>query len=316
MNGNKSVTAVFTANTAPPPPSSTTYSISGSLGTTGATVSISGGGSCSVSSSNYTCVNVPKGVAVTITPSKSGGAFTPTSRPYNLSISSTLTQITSLNFIFAVNTAPPITPTLTVSSPSINSNWTSSNGPVIQWSSANIPSSNTITVELLTPSGGSVPGFSSFTTANDGSESSRLTNSSVASGSYYFRLKTTVNGLVIYGGSGVFQFMGATQPPTTPTPTITVTAPGANYVWTKANSHPVNWTSTNIPATNNIKIELFYPNNIQVPSNLFNNYITANDGNRDVTLLSVLPVGAYYFRLSTTVNDQIVYGGSSVFRVD
>ncbi|MBI2100955.1 MAG: peptidoglycan-binding protein, partial [Candidatus Vogelbacteria bacterium] len=46
---------------------------------------------------------------------------------------------------------PSVTPSLTVISPAANSSWTSSNGPVIQWSSANIPSGNQIMVELLTP---------------------------------------------------------------------------------------------------------------------------------------------------------------------
>ena len=101
--------------------------------------------------------------------------------------------------------------TLTVSSPPANTQWTNTNGPIIQWSSNNIPAGNLITVELLTPSGGNVSGFSSFSTANDGSESGRLTNSAVATGWYYYRLSTMVNGQTIYGGSRIFQFTQSAQ---------------------------------------------------------------------------------------------------------
>src|SRR3989344_124799 len=129
----------------------------------------------------------------------------------------------------AAPTAPPPPPpaqppTLAVSSPPTNSQWTVGNGPVIQWSSSTIPAGNLILVELLTPSAGAVPGFSNFSTANDGSQSGNLTNSVVSSGWYYFRLSTHVNGQPIYGGSGIFQFTGASQPPPT-TSDLIISAP-------------------------------------------------------------------------------------------
>ncbi len=69
------------ATTLPP-----TYSITGSLGTTGASMAITGGGSnasCSVSGSNYTCSNITHLSDPKITPSKSGYVFTPTSRLFS-----------------------------------------------------------------------------------------------------------------------------------------------------------------------------------------------------------------------------------------
>ncbi len=61
--------------TQPPP----TYIINGSLGVTADAVSISGGGSCS---GNYSCTGIPSGSNVTITPTKTGGTFNPTSRTH------------------------------------------------------------------------------------------------------------------------------------------------------------------------------------------------------------------------------------------
>ena len=136
----------------------------------------------------------------------------------------------------------PADPFLTVTSPDNNTSWTSANGPVIQWTS-NIPPGNTVTVELLTPSNGSVSGWSNFTTANDGSESGRLTNSTVPSGSYYFRLKTVVNGQVFYGGSGVFQFTNANQtpPPAATTYTLNLITAGTGSGLTSRSPNQTNY---------------------------------------------------------------------------
>ncbi|MEK7586462.1 MAG: hypothetical protein AAB453_01170, partial [Patescibacteria group bacterium] len=103
MDGNKTVTATF--NTI----STVTRTISGTLGAIGATVAITGGGSCSVTGSSYTytCVGIPNGASVVITPSKTGGAFTPPARTY----SSVVSSVSNLNFTFTANTVtpPPLT---------------------------------------------------------------------------------------------------------------------------------------------------------------------------------------------------------------
>ncbi len=92
---------VASLTTTPPP---TTYTTNGSLGTTGATVSISGGGSCSVSSSSYTCSNIPNGGNVDITPSKAGGTFSPT-----FLRRTGVTSNSTYNFTFTANTtATPV----------------------------------------------------------------------------------------------------------------------------------------------------------------------------------------------------------------
>ena len=121
---------------------------------------------------------------------------------------------------FVANTTtvpPPSTPTITITSPTFNVVWVSDQGHTVTWSTAGVGSGTTLTMELLTPSNGSVSGFNAFTTANDGSESFSL--ASVAPGFYYFRLKAIINGQPIYGGSGVFQLVAslATNPPLTST---------------------------------------------------------------------------------------------------
>ncbi|MBI2100177.1 MAG: tail fiber domain-containing protein [Candidatus Vogelbacteria bacterium] len=64
-------------------PSAGSYTISGSMGS-GGTMGITGaqGASCTRSSSNYTCSNIPAGSSPTITPSRSGYTFSPTSRNF------------------------------------------------------------------------------------------------------------------------------------------------------------------------------------------------------------------------------------------
>src|SRR5688500_13954968 len=58
--------------------STSTYSISGSAGTSGATLSTGSGSATSDSSSNYTIANLAAGT-YTVTPSKSGCTFSPAS---------------------------------------------------------------------------------------------------------------------------------------------------------------------------------------------------------------------------------------------
>ena len=243
-----------------------------------------------------------------------------TAGAYYLNINAGAISRRSDTFMITTPTSPttPLPPaqpaTLTVSSPPTNSQWTVGNGPVIQWSFSNIPAGNLILVELLTPSGGNVPGFNNFSTANDGSQSGNLTNSVVPSGWYYFRLSTHVNGQTIYGGSGIFQFTGADQStaltPPAPTPTITISNPTNSSVWTADFSHRVDWTSTNLPAGTALLLELLTP--AGAPG--FASFSTADDGNQFINLSNVTP-GYYYIRLKTTVNGQTIYGGSQVFQV-
>ncbi len=269
--------------------------------------------------------------------------------------------------------SPPIPPgpvTINVSSPPANSSWTVNNGPVIYWSDTNIPDGNTILVELWTPNNQPATGFSNFTTANDGVESGRLTNSSLPTGAYWFRLSTVVNGQNIYGGSGIFQFTAAptsvppppattcgnglieggeqcdgnnfgsltcgsygyslgslicsgsctlntTQctnpPPAQTTASINVTAPLANNLWRQADSPKmVTWTSSNVPNGNLIRVELMTPNN-QLVSN-FTPSLNQNTGSKNVAFASITP-GSYWFRLSTVVNGETIYGGSGIFQI-
>jgi hypothetical protein len=82
-----------------------TFSISGNAGTTGATLSTSGGSATSDASSNYTIANLAAGT-YTVTPSKSGCTFSPTSS----SVTITSANVTGVNF-----TASCTAPTFSIS---------------------------------------------------------------------------------------------------------------------------------------------------------------------------------------------------------
>ena len=90
-------TAKVTASTA------ATYSISGSAGAPGATLSTSGGSATSDSSNNYTISGLAAG-SYTVTPSKSGCTFSPASS----SVTITSANVTGVNFT-ATCTAPTFT---------------------------------------------------------------------------------------------------------------------------------------------------------------------------------------------------------------
>src|SRR3954453_12835880 len=82
-----------------------TFSISGNAGTTGATVSTTGGSATSDASSNYTIANLAAGTS-TVTPSKSGCTFSPASS----SVTITSANVTGVNF-----TASCTAPTFSIS---------------------------------------------------------------------------------------------------------------------------------------------------------------------------------------------------------
>src|SRR3954469_6499336 len=82
-----------------------TFSIPGNAGTTGATVSTTGGSATSDASSNYTIANLAAGT-YTVTPSKSGCTFSPASS----SVTITSANVTGINF-----TASCTAPTFSIS---------------------------------------------------------------------------------------------------------------------------------------------------------------------------------------------------------
>ena len=218
------------------------------------------------------------------------------------------------------NTQTTATPTITMKTPVVNSYWTTTDSPVMTWDSSGL-AGKTLTVELFTPSNSLVSTFPSFTTTNDGSEPSRLLGSSVPTGWYYLRLRTTatVNGQTqtIYGGTGVFHFTNdnqtTTPPPTnTVTPTITITSPIPNAEWRTDYGHTVTWSTNGIGGGTNLTMELLTPSNGSVSG--FNAFTTPNDYNESFSLSSVAP-GWYYFRLKAIVNGQTIYGGSPVFHL-
>ncbi|MEK7585529.1 MAG: hypothetical protein AAB455_03405 [Patescibacteria group bacterium] len=254
--------------------------------------------------------------------------------------------------------------TITVISPALNAEWAADQGHTVAWSTSGV-GALPITIELLTPSNGSVPGFNAFTTNNDYSEAMSL--SSVAPGFYYFRLKTRVDNRDIFGGSGIFRLVAGSTGfnPSAPTAacgngivegaeqcdgthflpgnscstygyvngsltcnsscvvgynqcsnppvsaTMSVSSPTASSVWN--GNHTVAWTDSNVPDANTITIELMTPSNSVV--NTFTPITVANSPqSKSVNLTGVAP-GYYFFRLRTSINGQIINGGSSVFQI-
>lgn len=81
----------------------TIYSITGSI-SSGTTISMSGGGSCTTSSTTYTCVSIPHGTTITITPSRPGYSFNPAFRYYpNISQSYSQQNFTALANSYSIS---------------------------------------------------------------------------------------------------------------------------------------------------------------------------------------------------------------------
>lgn len=93
----------------------TTYSVSGNAGTTGATVTAGGRSATSDASSNYSITGLAAGT-FTVTPSKSGCTFTPTSR----SVTITSANLTGVSFTASCgSTDTPLTSGVTLTGQSV-----------------------------------------------------------------------------------------------------------------------------------------------------------------------------------------------------
>ncbi len=224
------------------------------------------------------------------------GSITGTTNPITITMNGNKTV--TANFT-AVSAPPPATLSLTVSSPITNSTWSPTNSPVVSWTTVGVPDSQDVLIELLTPSGGSVPGFTSRSVRNDQRPTfNLLTGSAVASGSYYFRLSTVVNGQTISASSGVFQFTGASQttpPPPDATPAITITAPVSGATWRSNVSNNFTWTYSGFTAS--------APANIQIYTStgaFYRNYNTGiTVGDRSFTIpANTFTAGSYYFNIN------------------
>lgn len=253
------------ASATPPPPATPTLTVTKTGFNTGLNVVMSNPGSINCGITCSTSIN--SGTVVTLTAfAVSGSTFAGWSGSLNSAVNPITIAMNgdkSVTANFTANTAtPPSTPTITFTSPTANAVWAADQGHTIYWSTNGVGGSNSMTLELLTPSNGSVPGFNAFTTANDYNESMSL--SSVSPGWYYFRLKTTVNGQTIYGGSGVFQIVGTntTIPPPPPAPatyyiTGSLGTTGATVSINGGGSCSVsssNYTCSNIPSGADVTI--------------------------------------------------------------
>mgnify|MGYP001584567676 CR=1 FL=1 len=208
--------------------------------------------------------------------------------------------------------------TITITSPTTGAVWSNQTGHTVTWTTAGVGNPS-LTMELLTAANQPASGFNSFVTANDYTESMSL--QTVPPGFYFFRLKAVINGQTIYGGSGIFQLTGdsgssgnsgGSGGSSGVTPTITIPTPANGAVWSNQTGHSITWSSTNLPAGQNLTMELLTAAN--QPASGFNAFVTSNDGYEAFSLSGISP-GFYFFRLKAVVNGQNIYGGSGVFQL-
>ncbi|HEY4476788.1 MAG TPA: peptidoglycan-binding protein [Candidatus Paceibacterota bacterium] len=313
MNANKSVTAIFTTGTTLP--LSITRTIIASAGT-GGMISPSGSISVNQGSSKTFVITPSTGYRLSqvlvdgvITGSISSAGYTFTNVQSNHTI----------NASFAANTtispATPSTYDLEVSSVSITTD-----GPratYCNWSSVAISSFpvriilNNVNYDFSAV-GALNPGICS--TRVDAFASFGLTYNS----SQTYTASWTVDPNNAYSETNesnnqTSASVTGSQPPPV-VASITVTAPTASSRWTPtAFTQAVTWSSSSVPSANLVTLELMMSNNVRVTA--FTRVAIVNSsGNKSVNLSNITP-GYYYFRLSTTVAGQIIYGDSSVFQI-
>ena len=145
-----------------------------------------------------------------------------------------------------------------------------------------------------------------LTGPNSGSKSWPIP-STYDNGTYYIRIKgvdSSWNDVGVYGDSGAFTI---TDPPAAAT--ITVTSPHSGDNWCKGSTHNITWTSTSIPASTNIKINIFKDSIKQANSKL--QLTCTNTSLKSWTISTNFENGTYYIRVKT--EDNVVHGDSGGF---
>jgi len=93
--------------------------------------------------------------------------------------------------------------------------------------------------------------------------------------------------------------------------TITVTSPHAADIWYKGHPYTITWTSTSIPASTNIKINIFKDSINQANFKL--QLTCTNTSLKSWTIPTSFENGTYYIRVKT--EDNAVHGDSGAFTI-
>jgi Bacterial pre-peptidase C-terminal domain len=217
-------------------PSSTTFSISGNAGTTGATVTTGSASATSDASGNYTISGLASGT-YTVTPSKSGCTFTPASQSVTISSS----NVTGKNFTAACGTGDTLLTsgvTLTGQSVALNA-WKYYYVDVASGTTSLTfaTTSATADVDIYTQSGGFKPTSSSYVCrpyTSSGNETCTATNPAV--GRWY---------LGVYGYAAGSFSVTATVVTSTPTYSIAGSAGTAGATLTTGTATATSDASNN-----------------------------------------------------------------------
>ncbi len=211
------------------------------------------------------------------------------------------------------------TPSITITSPTYNANWSNQTGHTVTWTTTGVGMSQNLTMELFTAANQPATNFNAFTTSNDFSESMSL--ATVPPGFYYFRLKAVVNGQTIYGGSGVFQLTGDTggnnpppppppPPPNNPTASLFVTNPsGGSYQ--PGSSVVYSWVSSGLAGAQTLNVKVLD----QSGTVMYSTTATNSAGSGTLTLPNSLTSGQYRLRIFASIGGVETGGWSSWFTV-
>ena len=93
--------------------------------------------------------------------------------------------------------------------------------------------------------------------------------------------------------------------------TITVTSPHAGDTWYKGDTKIITWTSTDIPASTNMKINIF--KDAIDPANFVEQLLSTNDHSESWPIGAGYVTGTYYIRIKT--EDSATHGDSEAFTI-
>ncbi|MEK7586964.1 MAG: hypothetical protein AAB453_03805 [Patescibacteria group bacterium] len=209
----------------------------------------------------------------------------------------------TINATFTVSLSPPTPSTIRITSPVTNANWLAGSSQMITWSSANIPITNQIIIQLKSSNAPTNPvNISLHKGPNDGIQV--ITVPAVPSGNYFVELSTSaVNGVAVPVATSSVFTITAPPPPTNPTIKVIVPTNGVRWMTTATlvYNKTVTWSTTNIPSDTPIQMRLFTEAGVEIPESQSKLRLNQgpNDGYRKINISSAVPPGKYYLELDT-----------------
>ena len=206
--------------------------------------------------------------------------------------------------------------TITVTSPHSGDTWYKGSTHNITWTSTGIPASTNMKINIFKNSIDPANFVEQLKGPNSGTKSWTIAGSYV-NGTYYIRVKTADS--AVHGDSGSFTITAELtfRPPPVigilATPSLRVTYPYSGETWYKGNTYNIRWNSSRIPASTNLKINIFKDQIDQ------EHYVPASQMRCENTLLHSWPIpssypdGTYYIRIKT--EDNATHGDSEAFTI-